>query len=80
MWNGTYLVKARSRETSEPRGLDLLSQMPLQKYKDKLCYVWEWCRKLAATEPSSLRNPLWAAAQPPSPRELNMGAIGSQHR
>ena len=31
-----------------PRGLDLLSSMPSQKYQEKLSRAWDWCRNFVS--------------------------------
>jgi hypothetical protein len=58
--DGTYLRETGSLEV--PRGLDLLDQMPSEKYRDKLQYVWDWCRGLATQQAMSSH----PAAQPSS--------------
>ena len=68
--DSTYVVQ--SVYSAEPRGLDLLSQMPSQKYRDKLCYVWEWCKSLAASPVSSPLAELQLTAGAVKPKGLHV--------
>jgi hypothetical protein len=62
LWDETYLGETGSLEV--PRGLDLLDQMPSEKYRDKLQYVWDWCKGLATQQAMSSRPAVQPSSSP----------------